>query len=111
MSKQAGELRRNRSRKEADELAAEYEASGLTQQAFSKLKGIALKTLSRYVVRHRRGLRTTGGVGRLVAVKVKEQAKSGAELTLVLTAGQRIEVRPGFDGETLQRLLAVVERS
>ena len=111
MSKQAGGPRRNRSRKEADQLAAEYEASGLTQQAFGKLKGIALKTLSRYVVRHRRDACNVGGPGRLVAVKVKEQNRSGGELTLVLAAGQRIEVRPGFDGETLQRLLAVVERS
>jgi hypothetical protein len=47
----------------------------------------------------------------LVAVKVKEQDRSGAELTLVLADGQRIEVRPGFDGETLRRLLALVERS
>jgi hypothetical protein len=68
MSKQAGGPRRNRSRSEADELAAEYEASGLTQQAFSKQKGIALKTLSRYVVRRRRGARATGGAGRLVAL-------------------------------------------
>jgi hypothetical protein len=47
----------------------------------------------------------------LVAVKVKEPVRSGTELTLILAAGKRIEVRPGFDGETLQRLLALVERS
>ena len=45
--------RRYRIRAEAAALAADFEASGLTQRAFAEPRGVAVKTLSRYVKRYR----------------------------------------------------------
>jgi len=46
--------RRHRSRAEADQLAAEYEASGLSQAEFCQERDVALKTLARYLARFRK---------------------------------------------------------
>jgi len=45
--------RRYRTRAEAAALAAEFEASGLTQREFAELRGVPVKTLARYVTRYR----------------------------------------------------------
>lgn len=46
----------------------------------------------------------------LLRVKISaEQARGGSGLQLVLSGGLRVEVAAGFDGETLKRLLAVIE--
>jgi hypothetical protein len=56
-----------------NELAAEFEASGLTRQEL-------MKTLARYVARHRREQGDAGGAQRWVAVEVAEPRGPGAEL-------------------------------
>ena len=99
---------RHRSRAEADQLAAEYAASGLTRQEFCNRKGVPMKTLARYVARYRR--ENAGDAQSWVAVEVAEQRGQGKELAVVLSSGRRIEVGRGFDADTLKRLLAVVER-
>ena len=113
MTEQQGEKlqQRRRSRAEADQVAAEYETSNLTQQEFSKLKSIPLKTLARYMARQRREKGDACRTGRWVAVEVAEPNDSGSELVVILAGGRRIEVKRGFDGETLQKLLAVLERA
>jgi hypothetical protein len=102
---------RRRSRAEADQVAAEYEASNLTQTEFGRLKNIPLKTLARYVARQRRDKGDAGRAGRWVAVEVTEPGSAGSELVVTLAGGRRIEVKRGFDEETLQQLVAVLERA
>jgi hypothetical protein len=51
---------------------------------------------------------------RLVAVSLvgadnSEKPGSGCALELVLSKGRRIEVRPQFDSDTLERLLKILE--
>ena len=101
------EHRPHRSRAEADQIASEYEASGLSQEAFGRQREIPLKTLARYVVRYRKQQANGGGVLRWVAVEVA--GHDGSELAVVLPGGRRIEVKRGFDAGTLRQLVAVLE--
>ena len=102
--------RRHRSRSEADQLAAEYEASGLSQEAYCRQRGdIPLKTLARYVARYRKQM---AGIEapRWVAAEVAGHGANDDELTVLLAGGRRIEVKRGFDAVTLRQLVAVLER-
>ena len=93
---------------------AEFEASGLGRTAFCRQKGLSLSTLSRF--RKRREQKPAEAEGkRWLAVEVSgSTAVAGIEkssgLAVVLPGGRRIEVGRGFDADTLQRLLAAVER-
>ena len=111
MTENQGGARRgpHRSRAEAEQVAVEYEASGLSQQEFSKQKGIPLKTLARYVARHRQenGLEQR----RWVAVELAGQSGNSCQLAVVLAGGRRIEVRRGFDATTLGQLVKTLERA
>jgi len=104
--------RRYRSRAEAEELAAEFEASGLTQREFSERRGLPVKTLARYVKRYRQQPVEAEGRSRWVAVEVEESSpgttRSG--LSVVLSGARRIEVERGFDAATLEQLVAALER-
>jgi len=102
--------RRHRSRAEADQLAAEYEASGLSQAEFCQERDLALKTLARYLARFRKQAARGGESAsqRFVAVEVAA-ARSGSELTVLLSGGLRIEVKHGFDTVTLRQLVAALE--
>jgi hypothetical protein len=103
------EHRRHRSRAEADQLAAEYEASELSREAFCREREVALKTLARYLTRYRKqkaGIETP----RWVTAEVAGQRPNGGELTVVLPSGRRIEVKRGFDSGTLGQLVAVLEQ-
>lgn len=101
---------RRRSREEADRLAAECEASGLSQREFCEQRGVPLKTLVRYLGRYRRQQGGANQRPRWVGVEVVAKRQDAAELSIVLACGHRIEVRPGFDAETLRRLVAALER-
>ena len=104
---------RYRSPAEADELAAEFEASGLTQRAFCELRGVPVKTLARYVKRYRQQQAQAEGAPRWVAVEVAESepGAGGSGLSVVLGGGRRIEVGRGFDAATLRQLVTALERS
>ena len=104
--------RRYRSRAEADELAAEYESSGLTQREFCERRGLRVKTLARYVKRFRQRPVEAEGTPRWLAVEMAESEPGaiGSGLSVVLSAGRRIEVGRGFDAATLEPLLTVLER-
>lgn len=110
-----GKRGRRRSRAQAEQLVAEYEASGLSRVEFCQRHGLALATLARY----RRGLRQAQGEAtgatRWVGVEVsgsRPAAGSGAAsgLAVALASGRRIEIGRGFDAETLERLLGLLER-
>jgi hypothetical protein len=105
----AGKHRRHRNRAEADQLAAEYEASGVSQAEFCRQRDLPLKTLARYVARFRK--QSVSGnephkPQRFVAVEV---AAGCDELTVLLPGGLRIEVKRGFDAGTLRQLIAALE--
>ena len=104
--------RRNRNRAEADQLAVEYEASGLSQKEFCQQRELSLKALGRYLTRYRKQ-KAQGAEPhqpqRFVAVEVARPHCSGAELTVLLSSGFRVEVNPGFDACTLRQLVAVLE--
>lgn len=46
-----------------------------------------------------------------MAVEVAAKRGDPAELSIVLAGGRRIEVKRGFDAETLRRLLAAMEQA
>jgi hypothetical protein len=104
--------RRNRSRAEADQLAVEYEASGLSQKEFCQQRELSLKALGRYLTRYRKQ-KAQGTEAhkppRFVAVEVARPRGCGGELTVLLSSGLRVEVKRGFDAGTLRQLIAVLE--
>jgi hypothetical protein len=103
--------RKHRGRAEADQIAAEYEASGLSQAEFCEQRDLPLKTLARYLARFRKQTvqsREQTTAQRFVAVEVAGP-RSGSELTLLLSGGLRIEVKRGFDTLTLRQLVAALE--
>jgi hypothetical protein len=103
--------RRHRSRAEADQIAAEYEASGLSQADFCQQRDLPLKTLARYLARFRKQSAQSGEQStsqRFVAVEVTG-SRSCSELTVLLSGGIRIEVKRGFDTLTLRQLVAALE--
>jgi hypothetical protein len=107
---QPGRKQIHRSRAEADRVASEYEASGLTREEFCRQNGVAIKTLARYVARYRRQKAEGKRPQRWVEAKVVERNRWGTELAVLLSSGRRIEVKPGFDGGTLRLLVATLER-
>jgi len=107
------EVRRRRSRAEAERLGAEYEASGLSRVEFCRKQGLSMATLARYRKRQAQG--SPAPENRWVAVEVSAggpalggPASSG--LAVALRGGRRIEVGCGFDARTLAQLLGVLER-
>lgn len=67
-------------------------------------------TLSRYRTQRQQHGRKAGERNRLVPVEVSgDRAAIGSSLTIVLSAGRRIEVSLGFDPATLRQLLSVLE--
>jgi hypothetical protein len=99
---------RQRSRAEAEQLAVEYEASGLSQREFSKERGVPLKTLARYVARHRQA--GNPEKRRWVAIEVEKPSQGSCQLAVVLSGGRRVEVQRGFDVTTLCQLISALER-
>src|SRR5580658_8826607 len=100
--------RRNRSSAEADQLAVEYEASGLSQKEFCQQRELSLKALGRYVTRYRKQEAQSTEPHkppRFVAVEVA-RPNCGGELAVLLSSGLRVEVKAGFDAGTLRQLIA-----
>jgi len=110
-----GKLRRRRTRAEAEQLLAEYEASGLTQREFCQLHHMSLSTLGRYRQRQRDDPGSSlAPARRWVTVEVAEagparQHCNGSGLAIALAAGHRIEIGIGFDAHTLRQLLQALE--
>ena len=110
---QTVEVRRRRSRAEAEQLVAAYETSGLSHIEFCRKQGLSRATLARYRKRQAHGAVVPGN--RWVAVEVsagRPRLESGASsgLAVALAGGRRIEVGCGFDAGTMAQLLGVLER-
>jgi len=124
-----GEVQRRRSRAEAEQLVAGFEASGLRRREFCLKQGVALSTLDFWRKRRRqeRGAIASSRLGtpnadarakvgngdRLVAVELADLPVGavGGGLAVVVSRGRRIDVSRGFDAATLERLLAVLEQA
>ena len=107
------EVRRRRSRAEAGQLVAEYEASGLSRVEFCQKHGLSLATLARYRKRQTQGSPAAGNRW----VELKQSAArpalgipASSGLAVALRSGRRIEVGRGFDAHTLAQLLDVLEQ-
>ena len=103
--------RRRRSRVEAEQLVREFEASGLTREAFCAGRGLSVAALDKYRRQHGRRIAERGG--RMIPVEVVRgraapSSHSSSGLWLELPNGWRIGVGSGFDGATLERLVAVL---
>ena len=112
---QVAPARRRRSRAEAEQLVAEFEASGLSRTEVCRSRRLSLATLARYRKRLQEGRVGTTSSRRWIAVELAgagSDRNGGADsgLSIVLTAGRKIEVNRGFDGQTLVTLLGVLER-
>jgi len=104
---------RRRSRAEAEQLAVEYETSGLSRSEFCRQHGLSLNTLSRYCAR-RRAEAARSDADDWVEVEIHEAGARnqhrGGELWLHVGRERRIEIRRGFDPSTLEQILRVLER-
>jgi len=108
--------RRYRSRDEAEQLAAEFEARGLTRRQFCQRHDVSLVTLARYLKRHRQqnasreNQTPPNETPRWVAVEWAQPPTAWSGLAVLLGAGRRIEVGRGFDRATLEQLVSALER-
>jgi hypothetical protein len=107
---QVGARRRRRSRAQASQLVADYEASGLSREEFCRERELALSTLVRYRKRRRQEQGDAAGPNRWVAVELAGAHPAGASgLAVALASGRRIEVGRGFDAKTLEQLVSLLE--
>jgi hypothetical protein len=112
---EAGSVRRRRSRVEVEKLVAEHEASGLTRDVFCQQRGLSVVTLDKYRRRVQKWARS--GAGPMLPVEVVLSTGSNCAargygvLVVESRNGRRIEVGRGFDAETLERLLTILDKA
>ena len=120
MSVETGVLAVRRSRAEIERLVALFGSSGMGRFEFCRSQGLALSTLGRHLrkQRSRHSESRSNGIerSRLVAVELSAPVAvvAGAELStaliVLLPNKRRVEVRRGFDRDTLAQLLTVLEK-
>jgi hypothetical protein len=107
------ERSRRLSRAEAGKVVAEYEARGLSREAFCAERGMGLTTLGRYIQwgKEARGAGKTKFVAVQVTQKQRPSLAGEAKLTVALANGRRIEVGSSFDSPMLEQLVRLLERA
>jgi hypothetical protein len=99
---------------EVEKLVAEYEASGLTRDVFCQQRGLSVVTLDKYRRRVQKWARSGAGPMLPVEVVVSTGSNCAARgygvLVVESRSGRRIEVGRGFDAETLERLLTILDK-
>src|SRR5271157_2805578 len=128
MGKEQTSAARRRTPGEAERLAREFAASGLSRREFCVRRGLKVSTLDSYRNRLRQRERDGAGADRWVAVDIAGATRPAAAsaisakplacaaagpsgVAVVLAGGWRIELERGFDPATLGALLRVLERS
>ena len=116
--KQKTSAHRRRTRAEIQQLVAEFVGSGMRRTEFCRNRGLSFGTLDRHLKKQRweKKSRRAVSAGRLVPVELADrksptQHESSCSLAVVLPAGRRIEVHPGFDANTFERLVSALERA
>lgn len=120
MNGETGVVVRRRGRGEIERLVVLYRSSGMGRSEFCRSHGMALSTLDRYVKKQQNEQRQAGSNSiersRLVPVELAAAMPSIAAGELcnspmvLLINSRRIEVRRGFDAETLAQVVTVLER-
>src|SRR3984893_16209356 len=107
--------RRRRTRTEVRQLVAEFVSSGMRRSEFCQSRGLSFSTLDRHLKkprwkRRRKRLSSAGSLlpVELAARKSPKQHEPSCGLAVVLTGGRRIEVHPGFDPSTFERLVGIL---
>ena len=116
MDEQQPKARRRRSRAEVAQLVAEFRESGLSRGEFCRRHGLSLSTLNRYCRRRRDTESEVHRAARWVAVEVASarppaMSNAGSGLAVVLSSGRRIEIGRGFDADTLEQLVRLLEQA
>ncbi|TSC27505.1 IS66 family insertion sequence element accessory protein TnpB [Corallococcus sp. Z5C101001] len=96
---------------EWERVAEAFEASGLTQKAFSAQRGVRLSTLQSWVYRARRAATTRAEPVRLLPVQVAPTpASMESVLEVVAAGGARLRFAVGTDVAYVARLVAALGR-
>ncbi|MCP3103959.1 IS66 family insertion sequence element accessory protein TnpB [Myxococcus sp. K15C18031901] len=96
-------------KQEWSQVAEAFEASGLTQKAFSAQRGVRLSTLQSWVYRRRRQHARKAPAVRLLPVEVPAVAQVGPMLLeVVLASGARLRFPAGADVEYVARLVTAL---
>jgi hypothetical protein len=89
----------------------------MRRSEFCRSRGVSFSTLDRHLKKRRwkRRRKPVSSVSRLVKVelaakKSPTQHEPSCGLAVMLPGGCRIEVHPGFDTNTLERLVSALER-
>src|SRR5260370_6145466 len=108
---------KRRTRAEVQQLVKEFRSSGMRRSEFCRSRGLSFSTLDRHLKKRRwkRRRRPVFSADRLVPVelaakKSPKQHEPNCGLAVVLPGGRRIEVHPGFDTSTFERLVSLLER-
>lgn len=115
-------IRRRRPAREWRALVAEWVTSGEAAADFSTRKGVTAHNFARW--RRRFGVRTASPPGsKSTAISARPPAFSevhaptpspraaGDRVEVILRGGRRVRVWPGFDADTVARLVAVLEKA
>jgi len=105
---------KRRTREEIRQIVAEFATSGMPQSEFCDSRGISRSTLDRHLRKQRAQDQGSRAGNRLLAVEIRtasgRSASTSSGLVVGLSSGRRIEVNPGFDAATLERLLTVLDK-
>jgi hypothetical protein len=89
----------------------------MRRSEFCRHRGLSFGTLARHLKQQpwKRKTRSTSADGHFLAVelairKLPSERDPRCGLAVVLSGGRRIEVQPGFDEHTLERLVSVLEQ-
>ena len=91
----------------------EFRQSGLKQAEFCRQRGLSLQTFRKYLYGSR-PVATPGPVVEFLPVTTPSITPQAPQrdpdlLVLILADGHRIAVAPGFDSQTLRRLIETIE--
>ncbi len=114
MAEESGAVVRRRSRAEVARVVGLYGTSGMGRSEFCRTHGISFSTLDRHLKK------LSGELGRkqpsrlvpvelAVASSSDVNGKPASGLTVWLSKGRRVEVKCGFDRETLAQLVTMLE--
>jgi transcriptional regulator with XRE-family HTH domain len=107
-------MTRRHTRAEIDAILDQRDRKGLTYEELAERTGVAKSTLSWWSWRRRREGGEREGGRRLPrfaeVVTTPEPPRAGRGIELTTAAGLELRVPPGFDEETLARVLALLAR-